>query len=115
MLFYMTFRGVQNHHFLRENGIVTAPRSSFDQALVLQILRDESHTLLDARLLRVNMNLRILRRLVRSTDAGELFDFTRFGLLVQSLWVSFLGLLDWNVDEDFDEGQGRIGVLCICV
>ena len=51
----------------------------------------------------LDRNLRILRRLVRRADARELGDLALARLLVQALGVALLGLLDGDVDEDFDE------------
>lgn len=58
----------------------------------------------------MDVDLRVLRRLVRGADAGEVLDLARAGLLVQPLGVALLGLLDGDVDEDLDEGQRGVGV-----
>lgn len=64
----------------------------------------------------MDMNLRILRLLVRRTDTRELLDLARPRLLIQTLGVTLLGLFDGDVDEDFDERErgfvsvGYVGV-----
>ena len=63
----------------------------------------------------MNMNLWILRRFIWRADACELFDLTRHCLLVQALRISLRRLLNRNVDEDLDEWQRRVCVLCIFV
>ncbi len=63
----------------------------------------------------MDMDLRILRRLVRRTDPRELLDLARSSFLVQTLGISLLGLLDGDVDEDFDEGERGVGVLGVGV
>ena len=61
------------------------------------------------------MHLRILRRLIRRTNPRELFNLARLGLLVQALGIALLGDVEGDVDEDFDEGQGRVGVFRVGV
>jgi hypothetical protein len=63
----------------------------------------------------MDMNLRLLRRLVGRTDARELLYLARLGLLVQALGIALLGDVDGDVDEDFDEGERRVGVLGVGV
>ena len=63
----------------------------------------------------MNMHLRILRRLIRRTNPRELFNLARLGLLVQALGIALLGDVEGDVDEDFDEGEGRVGVLGVGV
>lgn len=71
--------------------------------MLVEILCDDRHGLLNARLLTVDVDLWLLRRFVWRADAGELLDLTCSCLLVESLWITLLGLLDRNVNEDFDE------------
>lgn len=63
----------------------------------------------------MDVNLRVLRSLVRGTDARELLDLTSLGLLVETLGVTLLGFFDGDVNEDFDEGEWGVGVLGIGV
>src|SRR6478609_3587006 len=79
--------------------------SLLQQPLLLKIFGDNHHRLLHTRLLAVDMNLRILGRLVRRTDPRELLDLAGLGLFVEALGIALLRLLDGDVDEDFDEGQ----------
>lgn len=61
------------------------------------------------------MDLWLLGGLVGGADAGEVLDLTGAGLLVEALRVALLGLLDGDVDEDLDEGEGRVGVVGLLV
>ena len=63
----------------------------------------------------MDVDLGILRRLVRRADARELLDLTRARFLVQTLGIALLGLLHGDVDEDLNEGQRRVGVLGVGV
>jgi len=63
----------------------------------------------------VNVDLSLLRGLVRRTDSRELLDLSCASLLVKALGIALLGLFHWNVDEDFDEGKRRLGVLGVGV
>ena len=83
--------------------------------MILKILSNNHDRLLHRRLLRMNMNLRILRSLIRRADTCELLDLTRHGFLVQALGISLCGFFDWDVDEYFDEGEGRVGVFGVGV
>jgi len=83
--------------------------------MLLQVLRDNHHRLLDTRLLRMNMHLRILRRLIRRTNSRELFDLPRASFLVQAFGIALLGFLDGHIDEDFDEGEGGFVVFGVSV
>lgn len=85
------------------------------QPVVLQVLRNNHHGLLYARLLAVNVDLWLLWCLVRRTDTSELLDLTSLRLLVQTLGISLLSDVDWHIDKDLDERQGAVGVLCIGV
>ena len=73
--------------------------------MLLEILRNDQHSILDRRLLGMDMDLRVLRCLVRCTDSREFFDLARLGLLVQTLWISLLRLLNRDINEDFDERE----------
>lgn len=80
------------------------------ETLLLEVLCDDDNSLLDAGVCRVNVDLGLLGSLVRSADAGKVLDDTGAGLLVETLGVTLLGLLDGNVDVDFDEGEGGFAV-----
>lgn len=81
------------------------------QTLLIQVVGDDLDSLLDAGLLAVDVDLRVLGGLVGRTDAGELLDLTSASLLVQTLGVALLGLLDRDVNEDLDEGKRGLAVL----
>jgi len=85
------------------------------QTLLLQVVGDDLDGLLDAGLLAVNVDLCLLRSLVGRADTSELLDLTSASLLVQTLGVTLLGLLDGDVNENLDEGQGRLVVLGVGV
>ena len=89
------------------------------QPVILKILGDNPHRLLDRRLLAMDMDLRILGCFIRRTNAGELLNLSRLGLLVQALGITLLRLLHRHVDEDLDKGQRRavvfhVGVQVAC-
>jgi hypothetical protein len=82
--------------------------SQLQQVLLLQIRHNLPHRILHTRLLTVNQDFRLLRLLIRRTDARELLDLARARLLVQSLGIPLLRRLYRYVDENLDEGQGFI-------
>ena len=86
-----------------------------EQTLLLEVLCDNHHSLLDTSVCGINVDLRLLGGLVGSTDAGKVLDDTGAGLLVETLGVALLGLFDGDVDVDFDEGQGSLGVFGLFV
>ncbi len=49
------------------------------------------------------MNLGMLRRLVRRTDAREVLQLAAAGLLVQALRIALLGFFERRIDEHFEE------------
>ena len=57
-------------------------------------------------------NLGILRRLIGRANTSKLWDLALPRLLVQSLRVTLLGLLDGDVDIDFDKGQRLVIGVC---
>lgn len=63
----------------------------------------------------MNMNLRLLRRLIRRANPRELLDLARSRLLVQTLGIALLRLLNGDVDEDLDERERGVGVLGVGV
>jgi hypothetical protein len=85
------------------------------QTLLLQVVGDDLDGLLDAGLLAVDVDLRVLGSLVGSADASELLNLTRASLLVQTLGVTLLSLLNGDVDEDLDEGERGLAVLGVVV
>lgn len=85
------------------------------QTLLLQVVGDDLHGLLDAGLLAVDVDLRVLGSLVGRTDTSELLDLAGASLLVQTLGVALLGLLNGNVNEDLDEGKRSLAVLGVGV
>lgn len=85
------------------------------KSLLLQVLRDDPHSVLHARLLTVDVDLWLLWCLIRRADARELLDLARAGLLVETLGVALLCFFYWDVDEDFNEGERGLGVLGVGV
>lgn len=77
----------------------------FQQALLVEVLGDDSDGLFDAGLLAVDVDLWLLRRLVWCADASELLDLSCSCLFVESLGVTSLSLFDGHVHEDLDEWQ----------
>jgi hypothetical protein len=75
------------------------------QTLILKVLCNNNNSLLNTSVCRINVNLRLLRSLVRSTDTGKVLDDTCTSLLVETLGITLLCLFDGNVDVDFDEGK----------
>lgn len=61
------------------------------------------------------MNLGVLGRLIRRTDAGKLFNLSGASFLVQTLGIALLGLFDRNIDKDFDKRQWGIDVFGVGV
>jgi hypothetical protein len=78
------------------------------QALALQVLHDLPHTVLHALQVAPDVDLRLLRCLVRRADARELWNLALSRLLVQTLGVARLGNLERDVDEDLDESEGLV-------
>lgn len=95
--------------------IVSSCPSSLDHAIVLEVLGDLKHSLLNTRLLGVDVDLCVLWCLIWSTDSSELLDLSCSCLLVKTLGVTLLGLLDGDVDKDLDEGKWGVDVLGVCV
>lgn len=85
------------------------------ETLLLEVVGNDLDGLLNAGLLAVDVDLGLLGSLVRRADASELLDLARAGLLVKTLGVALLSLLNGNVNEDLDEGQGRLVVLGVGV
>lgn len=85
------------------------------EALLLQVVGNDLDGLLNAGLLAVDVDLRLLGSLVRRADASELLDLAGTGLLVETLGVALLSLLDGDVDENLDEGERRLAVLGVVV
>lgn len=79
---------------------------------LLQISNNNPHRLLNAHLVRPDMNLGLLGRLVGRANPSELFDLASPGLLVQTLGIAFLDDGNGSIDEDFNEGQRGV-VLCV--
>lgn len=102
-------------------------RIQLQQPLLLEVLDNLPNRILHARLIALDLDLRVLRRLVRCTDASELGDLSLAGLLVQALGVARLSDLEREVDEDLDEGQRLVvgmgglrgvqlaGLLAVCL
>lgn len=90
---------------------ISIQSSGFQQTLLVQILRNNHHRLFHAGLLRVDMDLRLLWRLVWGAYTGKLFDLSRSCLFVEAFGIPLLGFLDRDVDEDLYKGKRRICVL----
>lgn len=80
-----------------------------NQVLLLQILRNLHNSLLHTNFVTPNVNLRLLRSLIRRTDTSKLLDLTSTGLLVEALGVTLLSNFDGHIDEDFDEWERSVG------
>ena len=78
-------------------------RSHLQEAVVFKVLRNDNDCLFHTRLFRMDVDLWILWCLIRCTNTGEFLDLASLSLLIQALWISLFRLLDWNIDEDFDE------------
>lgn len=81
----------------------------FQQPLALQILYNLPHAVLDTLLITPDVNLGILRRLVRRADAGELWNLALSCLLVQAFGVTRFSNLEWQINKDLDKCQGGVG------
>jgi len=57
----------------------------------------------------MDMHLRLLRSLIRRTDASKLLDLARPRFLIQTLGIPLLGFRDGDIDEDFDERERGVG------
>ena len=77
----------------------------------LQILRNLPNRLLNTLLITPDVNLRVLRRLIRAADTRELRDLARTRKLVQALGIAGLCDLERQVDEDLDELERRVVAL----
>lgn len=82
------------------------PHSSLDDSMLLQVLGNKEHSLLNAGLLRVDVDLCVLWCFIWSTDTSELLDLASSRLLVQALRVTLLSFLNGNVNEHLDEWEG---------
>lgn len=80
-----------------------------DKTLLLKRFDDLRDTLLNSLLVGTDVDLGVKGLLVGGSDAGEFLNLTGPRLLVEPLGIAFLGHVDWNVDEDFDEGDGLDG------
>ena len=76
-----------------------------EQPLVLKIVHNLPHGILDAGLVALDLDLGALGCLVGGADAGELGDLSFSCLLVEALGVACLGHLEREVDKDLDEGE----------
>ena len=85
---------------------------NLQQALLLQVLDNLLHGLLDRLLVGADVDLGLLGRLVRRADARELWDLAGARHLVQALGVACLGHLERQVDEDLNESQRRVLAGC---
>lgn len=86
-----------------------------EKTLLFEVLGDDNNGLLDTSLLGVDVNLRLLRCLVRCADTSEILDYTGPGLLVKTLGISLLGLLNRNINKDLDERQSGLAVGSVLV
>lgn len=81
------------------------------QPPLLQILRDLLNRLFHALLITADINLRVLRGLIRAANTRELWNLTRARKLVQALGIAGLSDLERQVDKDLDELEGRVVAL----
>ena len=78
----------------RKKGIMNQHLTLLEQTLLLEVLCDDDHSLLNTGVCRVNVDFRLLGGLVGSTDAGKVLDDTGAGLFVETLRIALLGLFD---------------------
>lgn len=81
------------------------------QIVILEVFGNLSNTLLHRRLIGSNMDLRVLRCLIRRRDSSEIWNLSRTRLLVQPLWISLLCYLNRDIDKHLDERQWLICTL----
>lgn len=96
---------------VHQSSIVSILLLKRQQPLLLQVLCDLCDRILNALLIATDVNLRVLRGLIRAADACELRDLARARKLVQTLWVAGLCDLKRQVDKDLDELEGRVVAL----
>jgi hypothetical protein len=78
------------------------------QPLTLQILHNLLNAILHALQITPNVNLRLLRRLIRRADARKLWNLALPRLLIPALRVARLCNLERDVDKDLDESEGLV-------
>src|SRR5205823_1423348 len=79
------------------------PFSCTQISTLLQVLQDRFRCFTRTRLLRLDQNLRLLRRFIRIVNSGEPLDLPGTGLLVQALRVALLRAFQRHVHVHFDE------------
>jgi hypothetical protein len=77
-------------------------------ALLSEPIDDLEDALLDRVLVSLDGDLRVVRLLIGSRDAGEVLDLAGTGLFVETLGITLLGDLEGHVDVDLDERQGVV-------
>jgi hypothetical protein len=73
--------------------------------MLLQILNNLHHCLLNTDLRTLDMYLRPLRLLIRCTHAGKLLDFPSSCFLIQTFGIPLLRDLDGDIDINLDKRQ----------
>lgn len=94
-----------NKHNSRRNRLFLLLRRRRQIPLLVQIRNDLPHRLLHRDLMVPDMNLRVERRLVGSTDPRKLLDHPLPRLLIQPLGIPLLRHLDRHVDVHLHKRQ----------
>ena len=79
------------------------------QSLTLQVLSNLLDALLHTLQVAPDVNLRLLRCLIRRTDASELWNLALARLLVQALGVARLRDFKRDINEDLNERKRLVG------
>lgn len=74
----------------------------------IQILNNLPHSLLNRQIIILNMNLGLLRRLIRRTHTSKLLNNAIPGLLIQTLRIPLLSHLNGDINVDLQKRQPLI-------
>lgn len=80
-------------------------RLQLQQSPLLQILRDLPYCILHASLVALDLDLRVLRCLIRGANTSELWNLTLPSFLVQALGVTGFGYFEREIYENLDKGK----------
>jgi hypothetical protein len=82
-----------------------------DDALLDEVLKHDSNSALNIDLVRLDVDLSVLGRLVGGGDTRELLDLASASLLVKALGVTRLDDGERSVNKDLNEGDRRVVLL----